>query len=289
MAIFYNQATLSYNGNVTASNMITGEIVEVLSASKNAVVDTYSPENETVFVITAVNSGNEDYTGLTITDDLGEYTFGEEEIPLVPLTYTAGSVNYYINGVQQPAPMVTSTSPLVISGIDVPAEGNAVIIYSAKANSFAPMGSGAIITNTAAITGPGVGTPIIATAVISALDTADLTISKSLTPSAVQENGQLTYTFVIQNYGSLPATADDTVIFRDVFDPIIVPAEVVFNDRAWVQGVNYNYDLRTGEFTSVEGQITVPEADFTQDDVTGAWTVKPGTSILTIKGRITTG
>ena len=74
-----------------------------------------------------------------------------------------------------------------------------------------------------------------------------------------------------------------------MFDPIIVPAEVVFNDRAWIQGVNYNYDLRTGEFTSAEGQITVPEAEFTQDEVTGAWTVKPGTSILTIKGRITTG
>ena len=36
MAIFTNQATLSYNNTTTTSNIVTGEIVEVLSAAKNA-------------------------------------------------------------------------------------------------------------------------------------------------------------------------------------------------------------------------------------------------------------
>ena len=34
MAIFTNQATLSYNNTTTTSNVVTGEIVEVLSATK---------------------------------------------------------------------------------------------------------------------------------------------------------------------------------------------------------------------------------------------------------------
>ena len=38
MATFTNQATLSYNGGSTNSNIITGEIVDVLTASKTAVV-----------------------------------------------------------------------------------------------------------------------------------------------------------------------------------------------------------------------------------------------------------
>ena len=40
-------------------------------------------------------------------------------------------------------------------------------------------------------------------------NTADLTISKSLNPTTVTENGQLTYTFVIQNTGNTPTVATD--------------------------------------------------------------------------------
>ena len=38
MAVFTNQATLTYNGNVINSNITTGEILEVLSATKTAVI-----------------------------------------------------------------------------------------------------------------------------------------------------------------------------------------------------------------------------------------------------------
>ena len=75
MAIFTNQATLRYNGNVVNSNITTGEIVEVLSATKTAVVDEYSQESDVTYVINIVNSGAISLAGLTITDNLGEYTF----------------------------------------------------------------------------------------------------------------------------------------------------------------------------------------------------------------------
>ena len=51
MATFTNQATLTYNGTTTASNIVTGEILEVLSAQKNAVVDAYTAGDDITYVI----------------------------------------------------------------------------------------------------------------------------------------------------------------------------------------------------------------------------------------------
>ncbi len=289
MAVFYNQATLSYNGNVTASNITTGEIIEVLSAAKDAVIDTYSPDRDTVYVISIVNAGTEDYTGLTITDDLGAYEYGEPPTQLIPLTYEEGSVNYYVNGVQQASPAVISSSPLVMTGITVPAGGNALIIYSARANSYAPLGADGTVTNTAIITGAGIFTPVTAAATVAAYNAADLSISKSLSPSTVPENGRLTYTFIIQNYGSTPAESADDIVFRDDFDPILSGITATFNGTPWTAGINYTYDQTTGQFVSNAGQITVPAAVYTQDPITGEWSVQPGTSTLEISGNITSG
>lgn len=50
MATFYNQATLSYNGNTTTSNITTGELVEVLSATKTAVQTEYQQDDTLTYV-----------------------------------------------------------------------------------------------------------------------------------------------------------------------------------------------------------------------------------------------
>ena len=43
MAIFSNQATLTYNGSSTNSNIAYGEILDVLVATKTAVEGSYTP------------------------------------------------------------------------------------------------------------------------------------------------------------------------------------------------------------------------------------------------------
>ena len=121
MATFTNQATLTYNGNVINSNITTGELLEVLSATKTAVIPSYTQGSEITYVINILNSGTITFTGLTITDNLGEYAFGTGT--LVPLNYVMGSVRYYVNGVLQTSPSVVTSEPLVISGISVPAGG----------------------------------------------------------------------------------------------------------------------------------------------------------------------
>ena len=75
MAIFSNQATLTYNGNSTNSNIAYGEILDVLVATKTAVEGTYTPGALVTYVVTLRNTGNASLTGLTVTDDLGGYDF----------------------------------------------------------------------------------------------------------------------------------------------------------------------------------------------------------------------
>jgi uncharacterized repeat protein (TIGR01451 family) len=283
MATFYNQAVLSYNGNTTTSNITTGELLEVISATKTAVVDEYTENDAVTYVISIVNSGATAFTGLTVTDNLGAYTFGA--LTLVPLTYSDGSVIYYENGVLQPIPTVTSTNPLTITGINVPAGGNATIIYEARVNLAAPLDVTGTITNTVVISGNGI-TPVTVEETISADIAPVLTISKSISPSIVTENGRVTYTFVIQNSGNAEAIATDNVVVTDVFTPILTGLTVTFDGAAWTEGTNYTYDETTGNFATIAGQITVPAATYTQDPTTGNRITTPGVSVLTVTGTI---
>ena len=196
MAQYTNQAQLSYNGTVVNSNIAVGEIVGTLTATKTAIRDTYSRGDSIAYVVSIVNTGSA-VSGLSVTDNLGEYTFGEGT--LFPLTYTEGSTVYFVNGVLQPTPTVTyDGNELIITGISVPANGNAIIVYETVANSFAPLNEGGEITNTITINGIGVS-PITAEETISAVAGPLLTITKSISPVPVEENGRVTYNFLIQN------------------------------------------------------------------------------------------
>ena len=284
MAIFSNQATLTYNGNSTNSNIAYGEILDVLTAAKVSVEGTYAPGQLVTYAVTLRNTGTGALNGLTVTDDLGGYSFGGTTV--YPLTYEAGSAVLFVNGVQQPAPAVTAGPPLVISGINIPAGGDAVLVYQARANEFANPAAEGTIVNTVTVTGDGLSAPITASATVTALSAADLTISKSITPTQVVDNDRVTYTFVIQNSGSQAVVATDNAAISDTFDPILTALTVTFDGVTWTQGVQYNYDETTGLFTTVPGQILVPAATYTQDPVTGAYTVTPGIATLTVTGTI---
>lgn len=284
MATFTNYATLSYSGGITNSNTVTGELVEVLSVSKVAIGNDYTADDDITYVVSLVNSSSTDLTNVTATDDLGGYAFNATT--LYPLEYNSGSLRYYVNGVLQATPTVTEGTPLVISGLTVPANGNATLIYEASVTAYAPLGIEASITNTVTVNGTGIGTALTATETVNIENRADLSISKALCPATVAENGRLTYTFVIQNFGSVEADADDEIIFSDTFDPVLSSLDVTFDGTAWAEGTNYNYDNTTGVFTTVQGQITVPAATYTQN-TDGTWTVTPGTSTLIISGNIT--
>ena len=283
MATFTNRATLSYNGRTTDSNIVTGTIQQTLSVTKTAVIDEYSAGDEIVYVINLINSGTAQFTDVTLGDDLG--SFIEGTLTLVPLSYVDGSAQYYVNGVLQPAPSVTSGTDLVIGGITVPAGGNATVIYVTTVNSTAPLDVGDNIVNTVTVTGGGIVSTLTATETIVAVEQPELAITKSLTPTTVIENGRLTYTFTIQNYGNTPADATDNVTVTDTFDPVLSDIVVTYEGAIWSTPANYTYDAVSGLFTTQRGQITVPAATYTRD-TDGNVQIIPGSVTLTVTGTI---
>ena len=283
MATFYNQATLRYNNTVTNSNIASGELVEVLSVTKTAVRDTYQAGEDITYAVSILNSGTTPLSGLTVTDDLGAYTVGATTV--TPLTYVGGSVQYYVNGVLQAAPAVVAGPPLQISGITVPAGGNAILLYEAQVNEFAPPLVGGTVNNEVTVSGAGV-TSITATETVTARDVAQLAVNKSITPAVVTDNSRVTYTLTLQNTGNTAVTATDNATITDTFDPILTDLVVTFNGAVLPAGTDYTYDDTTGAFATLPGVITVPAATYAQDPATGEWTVTPGTSVLTIVGTI---
>ena len=283
MPVFTNMATLTYNGNTVNSNVVSGQILETLSVAKTAVLPEYSVGEDVTYVVSIVNRGTSNYENLTITDDLGGYTDADQT--RYPMTYTAGSVRYYINGVLQSAPAVTAGPPLVITGISVPAGGSTLVIYEASPNAYAPGAVGSTIVNTATVTGGGLSASLTAQETVTVAEAADPVITKALDPMAVPENGQLTYTFTIHNYGNTPLVATDDVVLTDAFDPILENIVVTYNGETWTQGTNYTYNQTTGEFATLPGQLIVPAATYTQNP-DGTWAVTPGMVTVTVTGTI---
>ncbi len=281
MAVFTNRASLTYNNITTNSNIVTGEIVEVLSISKNPVGD-YSQDGKVTYTISVVNSGAVPFTNLTITDNLGAFIQNGQTV--VPLDYQVGSALIYVDGTVGTVTDSVVNNQLVLSGINVPANGNAVIVYEATANGFASPLPDGTITNTATLTGGGLTTPVTATAVTNATQEPVLAITKSVTPDTVTENGQLTYTLTIQNTGNTEASAG--VVVSDTFDPILSGLTVTYNNAAWTQGTNYTYNQATGEFNTIDGQITVPAATYTLDPATNEYIITPGTAVIRITGTV---
>ena len=283
MATFTNRANLSFNGGSVDSNTVTGEILEILAGEKTAVVDTYAAGDSITYLLTLRNTGPAALTGLTITDDLGAYTVGTGTV--YPLAYVPGTVLYYVNGTLQPAPTVTAGPPLSITGISIPAGGNALIVYEAQTTDVAPLEVGGSIVNTAQVTGGGLSAPVVLTETVTVLQQPDLSISKALCPTTVSENGTLSYTFVIENTGNSPAVATDNLSVTDTFNPILTGITVTLDGAVLTPGTDYTYDETTGVSATVPGVITVPAATFTQNP-DGTFNTTPGTSSLVVTGTV---
>ena len=98
------------------------------------------------------------------------------------------------------------------------------------------------------------------------------------------ENGTVTYTFVIMNYGNTPVTQG--AVITDVFNPVLNNITASYNDTVWIQGTDFTYDQTTGMFVTLPNKVTVPQAEYSQDEESGIVTVTPGTSTLIIMGTI---
>ena len=283
MATFFNQATLNFGSNSLNSNITVGEIEAGLSMTKTSASADYGNGDGITYIVSTVNSGAADVTGVAVTDNLGTYTPEGSATTVVPLTYVDGSILYYRNGTLAETPTVTAGNTLVVSGITVPAGGNATLVYEARANAFAPLTAGSSITNTASLTGTE---PLSDSSTVPVREEPNLMISKALSPAVVTDGGEITYTFVIQNTGNVAIDAADNLNVTDTFNPILSGIEVTLNGSTLAEGTGYTYDEATGAFATVNGAITVPAATYTRDAATGVVTVNPGFAVLVVTGTV---
>ena len=286
MATFFNQATLSFGGNVVNSNTTEAELLSGLSITKTAITPTYTAGGNVVYAITVTNMSGTTYNALTVNDNLGAYTVPGGTTTVTPLTYVDGSIIYYLNGALQTAPTVVGTPNLQISGINLPENSTATFIYEARANEFAPIGADSTITNTATVDGgAGVG-ELTASATVTTVAEPILTIAKAVCPTVVTDNGELTYTIIVQNLGNTPIIATDNVVISDTFNPVLNNITVELDGVVLNEGTGYTYNETTGEFATTNGTVTVPAATYTQDPTTGVVTTTPGVAVLTVTGTV---
>ena len=278
MAQFTNQAQITYGNVVANSNIAVGEIISVLSASKTAIRETYTQGSTITYIVSIINSGSTPLTALSANDNLGEYPFGIGT--LVPLDYVNGTLRYFVNGVEQPTPTISTVDGLTITGINIPAGGTALLVYETTTNSYAPIGDGGTITNEIVITGDCGN--VTATSTVTAVSTPQIAITKSVSPVPIACGDTVTYTFLLQNFGANALTATDNAIVTDNFNPILSNVTATLNGVA----IPFSYDDTTGAFATNAGAVTVPGATITQDLTTGVWTVTPGFSTLIVTGTI---
>jgi hypothetical protein len=261
-----------------------GEILDSASVTKTVVSANYREGGSVVYAVSIQNNSEVAITDGTLVDNLGGYTTDMGTV--YPLNYRDGSLLYYVDGVLTTAPTVTGIAPITVSGINIPAQSSALLIYEATVTEFAPIEAGSTITNEATVSLLPCATSVTATETVPVEETVNLTIAKAICPGTVTSCGEITYTFIIQNSGNSEVVATDDVLVTDTFNPILNPIAVTYNGEAWVEGTNYTYSTTTGEFATLPGQITVPAATYSTNPVTGAITTTPGVAVITVTGTV---
>lgn len=280
-----NQASLAFNYGTTAgsalSNVATTTLLDPISADKTAVAETYRAGSTITYVLSLQNNGTTPLSSITVTDNLGTYSSGG--VSNTPLTYANGAV-LYINGVYSGPITAAVAAQSVTFTIDTLApDANALIVYNATVNEYAPLASGSTIVNTATFAPGGLITPISESATVTVQEYADVSILKEMSPDSVSEGDTLTYTFTVNNYGNTAAT---DVVLTDQFDlaPSLITVSV---DGQAVSSSDYTY---TGGLlrmpTGTGYSMTIPAATITQDPTTGVVTTTPGTLTIRLVGTI---
>ena len=287
MATIENFATVSYtSGGVSetkVSNLAEIGLESAISFTKTTLGETYGEDEVVTYILSMTNTSTSAITNVSITDDLGTFVFGTLE--LTPLTYAPPAL-LLIDGQDVSAQLTVDTATagsLVFSFPTLPAGATANIVYRAAVNEYAPLDVEAGITNTATLTSDSDCADGTASATITAVSAANVSVFKQMSPNPVICGDTVTYTIRIYNYGNIAA---ENVVLTDTFNP--APTNITVSRDGTLLPAN-EYSYVDGTLTVPAGTTTavsVPAATFVRDATTGIVTVTPGMVEYTITGTI---
>lgn len=287
MATIENFATVRYTSGgvetVRVSNLAEVELESSALLTKTPLSPVYGEEDTLTYILSIQNTSAGTITNLRVEDNLGTFPFGVTE--LTPLTY-AGNAILLINGQNATADLTVDSSvdgALIFTVASLPAGATANIVYNARINEFAPLELDATIVNTATLSADAECVAADASATVTAIGGANVSVLKSMSPNPVVCGDTLTYTIRIYNYGNAPA---ENVQLTDAFDPA---PETITVTRNGVPFPATDFTYENGVLTlpaDTADADTVPAATFTRNPQTGEVTVTPGVVEYIITGRI---
>lgn len=286
----YNTASLTFEygsqKGFVSSNIATTTVQESITISKTSLGDSYSQNSEITFIITINNNNNEEIQNVFITDDLGTYSSKNNiyENLFTPLTYKGPSFLYIAGNFIDDITPILSKNKIEYKITNIPAKSTATIIYKASVNKFAPLTSNSQIVSSIKASALNINNIPKASCVITVRDEADIKIIKNMNPNPVLSGEEITYNFFLYNYGNTPAT---NITLNDTFSPAPSNISVKLNTDE-VSSSDFSYKNNTLIFPSSGASltITIPAANFIQDNVTGIVSVQPGIVNITAIGKI---
>lgn len=284
--IITNQASLNYEYNgqsaTVLSNVATALLGEPLEVSKISLEDSYRLGDAITYSVSFLNSSGSALTNVTVIDDLGSVSEGG--VTVTPLSYISPAI-LLIDGVfsGNVTPVIGSDN-VTFTIPSLPAGSRAQIIYKSAVNSYASISEGSEIINTVTLTADGFAGSVTDSDMITVESYADVTVTKTMTPTSIVDGDTLTYTFVISNFGNAPAT---NIVLSDSFDPAPENISVQVNGTA-VPATDYTYvgGVLTFPADTSAYELSLPAATFVRDPVSGLVTITPSSLTVSVVGVI---
>lgn len=275
-----NQARLSYTyGDATGSvlsNTTNTALVDryTMAVTKETVVPSVGAGEAAAYIIRVDNTGAGPIYNLSVVDDLGTGSTGA-----APLTYTANSAKFYVNGDPVTGTVTSGTNNVTFAYAGELRPGDTFTVVYAAAPTAAAEGTITNTANAAANSGTATGT------VITGSDTAELTVEasanlsmlKTADKTSVVSGDTLTYTFTLVNTGNAPA---DSISITDA-----LPREFTVTGISYTVNGETNIVPTTNYTVSATNQLTLPTGDLVLT-VPAATSAGPGVMTVTVTGTI---
>ncbi len=282
-----NRASVSYRyGAVTetvSSNLASTVLSDPLTVSKSALETAYRAGEAITYVITVTNGSTVPLSDVTISDNLGACE-SAQGVSIAPLSYV-GPAKLYLDGVyQSELSPVTTEEGVAFTIPAIPQATNATILYKATPSAYAPMTPDSAITNVASFS-PAAGTePITAQHTLPVDSYAALTVEKEMSPNPISDGGVLVNTFTITNTGNVEATE---LVLSDVFmTPLSGVSVSIDGSPVAADDFEFADSTLTLPADGASLSLTVPAATFAEDPDTGAVTMTPGVTVVTVTGTV---